>query len=121
MELGATVFEIGGRTAQDSNDALENIGDGFACPGGGHRYRDAVHLRQSGGTRLQLMVVGVQSQDGQQLAPAQTDADINQPDKAIAEGRLAEGSAHQTRGRLEADEREPRYPVADGLRTRRFG
>ena len=67
------------------------------------------------------MVAGVQRHDGQQLAPAPADANSDQPDEAIGEGRWAERRAHQTRGRLETDQREARHPVAEGLWTRRFG
>jgi hypothetical protein len=46
---------------------------------------------QREGTGSELMVMGVKGQDGQQLAGAQTNTDINHPNEAVTKGSLAQG------------------------------
>ena len=47
--------------------------------------------------------MGVDGQDGQELARAQADTEVNQPDQAIGKGRWLRGKP-QTRGPLDADD-----------------
>lgn len=66
------------------------------------------------------MVLGVNSQDGQDLARPQADADINHPDEPITEGGRDQGSAPQPVRRIAADDSQSCDPIDDRLRTRGF-
>ena len=66
------------------------------------------------------MVMGIKGQDGQDLARAQANADVDHPDQAVGKGRLAQGQALEAAGRFNADDRESYHPIDDGLRARCF-
>src|SRR5207247_6483899 len=91
VEFAACVFEIGSRAAHLGDEALEHVCDGVACPGIRHRDPNTVDMRQSEGTWSALMVMSITGQDGQYLARAQSNADVDHPDEAVRKGRLAQG------------------------------
>ena len=67
-----------------------------------------------------MMVLGVERQDGHDLACAQGDTDINHPDESVGKRCLAQGEALQHPSRLDAYERKSRHPVDNRLRAWRF-
>ena len=50
LQIAATVFEVGRRSAHLRDEPLEHVGNRFARPGIGHRDPDAVDVRQRGGS-----------------------------------------------------------------------
>ena len=48
------------------------------------------------------MVLGIDGQNGQYLARAQANTDVDHPDEAIGEGRLAQGQDLECTGRFDA-------------------
>ncbi len=91
MQLAARIFEVRGWTAQHGNEALEQVREGVARPGHGHRHRETPYLPQARGSLGEAMVLGIERQDGHDLPAAQGDADIDHPDAAIGKRRLAQG------------------------------
>ena len=77
-------------------------------------------MLQREGTWRELMVMGITGQDGQHLARAQANTDVEHPDQAIGKGRLAQGQALERTGRFDAHDAESHDPIDDGLRARRF-
>src|SRR6516165_10170191 len=66
------------------------------------------------------MVMGIESENGYNLARAQANTEIDHPDQAVAEGGLAQGQASQLTSRFDPPDREAAHPVDDGLGTRGF-
>ena len=91
VQLAARIFEVRCWTAHNGNEALEQVREGVARPGHGHRHRETPHLPQAGGSLGEAMVLGVERQDGHDLPATQGDAEIDQPDEAIGKRRLAQG------------------------------
>src|SRR5712691_5087240 len=114
------VFEVGGRATHLGDEAVEQGGNRVARPGLRYRDADTVDPVQREGARYELMVMGVSGQHSQNLACAQANTDIDQPDQAVAQGGLAQRQALQQAGRLGADHRKARHPIDHGLRTRGF-
>lgn len=119
MPFTATVLEVGGWTAHLSDEALEDLGNRFARPGVCHTDPDTVDMVEREGTGREVMVMGIEGQNGQQFPRAQANTDIEPPDEAVGKGRLAQGEAPQGAGRVDADQGEADDPMNDGLRTRR--
>ena len=67
-----------------------------------------------------LVGMGITGQDGQKLACAQANTDVDHPEKAVGKGRLAQGQPLERTGRFDADDAEPHDPIDDGLRAWRF-
>ena len=84
---------------------LEQLGNGFARPGIRHADPNTVDMLQREGAWSELMVLGITGQDGQYLARAQANTDVDHPDQAIGKGRLAQGQALEAAGRFDADDR----------------
>ncbi len=61
VQLAATVFEGGCRSAHLRDKPLEHLGNRVARPGIGHRDRDAVDVMQGRGATLEVMVMGIKS------------------------------------------------------------
>src|SRR5712691_1198146 len=120
VESAASVFEVGGRATHLGDEAVEQGGNRVARPGLRYRDADTVDPVQSEGARYELMVMGVSGQHSQNLARAQANTDIDQPDQAVAKGGLAQRQALKQAGRLGADHRKARHPIDHGLRTRGF-
>ncbi len=118
VQLTATVFEIGRRSAHLRDETIEHVGNRFARPGLTHGDPDTVDVFQSGRSPQELMVMGVDGQNGSNLARAQANADIDHPDQAVAEGGVGKRQAPQPTSGLNADDRESDEPVDDGLWTR---
>ncbi len=118
VQLAAPVFAVRRWTAHHGHEAREQVREGVACPGGGHRHRQTPHLPQAGGSLGALRVMGVARQDGHDRPAAQGDTDIEQPDQAMGKRRLAQGCALEHGGRLPAHHRESRHPGANRWRTR---
>ena len=118
VQIAATIFEVGGRAPQDGDEAAEQLGNGVAGPRIGHADPDTVDMFQSEGTVAELMVPGRDGQNGQYLAPAQADTDVDHPDEAVGEGRLARGQDLECTGRFDAHQAQSCHPIDDGLRTR---
>jgi len=64
------------------------------------------------------MVMGVNGQDGHNLARAHANTAIDQPEEAVPKGRRTQGHAPQQAGGIAADQRESSHPIDDGLRAR---
>ncbi len=64
--------------------------------------------------------MGIDGQNGSNLARAQANADIDHPDEATAKGGLAQRQAPEQAGGLDTDDRKSDDPVDQGLWTRRF-
>ena len=64
--------------------------------------------------------MGLERSNGDNLARAQTNAEIDHPDQAVAEGGVAQGSSSQRTSGFEPPDRESAHPVDDGLGTRGF-
>src|SRR5712691_8684409 len=60
---------------------------------------------QREGTGSAVMVRGVNGQDGQNLARAQANTAIDQPDETVTTGRLTQRHAPKHAGRIDADNR----------------
>jgi hypothetical protein len=52
MQLGATVFEVGGRASRDGDETAEQRGNGVAGPRIGHADPDTVDMLQSHWSQL---------------------------------------------------------------------
>jgi hypothetical protein len=61
--------------------------------------------------------MGITGQDGQQLACAQANTDVEHPDEAVRKGRLTQGQAPTPASRFDAHYGESHDPVDDGLRA----
>ena len=120
MQVAATVFEVGGRAAHHGDEAAEQLGNRVARPGISHGDPNTVDTVQRESTGSAVMVMGVNSQDGQNLARAQANTEIDQPDEAVTKGCLRQGQAPQHTGGIDADDRESYHPINDGLRARCF-
>ena len=120
VQSAAPVFEGSGRAAHDGDAASAQLGERVARPGGGYRHRETPHLLQAGGGLRAVMVMGVERQDGHDLAGAQGHAHIDPPDQPSGKRRLAQGEALHQPGRLDADDRKSRHPIDDCLRAWRF-
>ena len=59
-ELATPVFQVGHRAPPHGDDALEKRRHAGAIPGLGHRHRDAMNLPQGGGSRVQVVVTGIE-------------------------------------------------------------
>ena len=64
LQIAATVFKIGRRAAHLRDETIEDVGNRFARPGLGHRDPDAVDVTQRGGSVDELMMMGVDGQNG---------------------------------------------------------
>ena len=104
LQLTATVFEVGSWAAHLGDEALEQLGNRFAGPGIGHADPNTVDMLQREGAGRELMVMGITGQNGQYLARAQANTDVDHPDEAIGKGRLAQGQALECAGRFDADD-----------------
>ena len=120
LALAAPVFEVGSGAAHLGDEALEHLGNRVARPGGGHADPNTVDTLQSEGTWSELVVLGVTGQDGQYLACAQANTDVDHPDETIAKRCLAKGQTLERTGRFEAHDAESHDPIDDGLRAWRF-
>jgi len=117
-QITAPVFAGGGRAAQLGDEAAEQVGNRCTCPGIGDGDPQTVDPVESKSPGRQGMVLGVNGQDGQPLAPTQTNAAIHHPDEAMTEGGRVQGAALKQASGIEADQRASRDPIADRLRTR---
>ena len=70
-------------------EALEKLGNRLTCPGTGYGDRDATDILKTRCCFHKLIVGGVERQNDQNLARAQSNAGINQKDQAIAKWRHA--------------------------------
>src|SRR2546428_3491227 len=120
LEFAAPVFEVGRWAAYLGDEALEQLGNGFAGPGGGHADPNTVDTVEREGTWSALVVMGITGQDGQNLACAQANTDVDHPDKAVGKGRRAQGQPLKRTDRFDADDAESHDPIDDGLRAGRF-
>jgi len=82
-ELAPSVFQGGGGATHHGDDALEKRRDAGAIPGLGHRHRDAMNLPQGGGSRVQVVVTGIERSKGQDFAGSQSATDIDEPESAM--------------------------------------
>jgi hypothetical protein len=121
VPIAAAVLQVGGRTAQDGEEAAEPLGKRFARPGSRHGYPKTVDMVQREGPWSAVMVRGVKGQDGHHLARAQANTAGNPPDEPVTQGLRSEGEALEQAGRFDADDREAHAPMEARLRTRRFG
>src|SRR5919201_5140909 len=68
VELTAPVFEVGCWAAHLGDEALEQLGNGVAAPGGGHADPNTVDAVEREGPWGELVMLGLAGQDGQHLA-----------------------------------------------------
>ena len=64
MQVAAAVFEVRRRTAHLGDETPEQRGNRFARPGRSHRYPDAVGMRERRGPWREVMVMGIEGQNG---------------------------------------------------------
>ena len=117
VPLATTVFAVGRRSAHVSDKTIEQVGNCFACPRISHRDPNAVDVLQSGSYAHELIVMGVEGQNGDNLARTQANAAINHPEQTVTEGG-GQGHAPQLTSCLDAHNRQADDPVDDGLWTR---
>ena len=67
------------------------------------------------------MVRGIEGHNSENLARAQAHTALDEPEEAMAEGRLAQGQAAWAARGLDADDGESHDPLDAGVRTRRLG
>ena len=104
-ELAAAVFEVGRGAARHRDDALKQVCQAVAGPGGRHRDGDTAYVFKTRGATGQLVVVGIKGQHTEQLARAECEAGVNHPDQAVGKGNQVPGSALKQPGRLPAHNR----------------
>ena len=80
-----------------SDKTIEQVGNCFACPRISHRDPNAVDVLQSGSYAHELIVMGVEGQNGDNLARTQANAAINHPEQTVTEGGVGKGTpaAHE--------------------------
>ena len=105
FELAAAVFEVGRGAARHRDDALKQVCQAVAGPGGRHRDGDTAYVLKTRGATGQLVVVGIKGQHTEQLARAECEAGVNHPDQAVGKGNQVPGSALKQPGRLHAHNR----------------
>ena len=118
LQLTTPVFEVGSWAAHLGDEALEQLSNCFAAPRGGHADPNAVDTLQREGAWRALVVLGITGQNGQHLAWAHGNTDVEHPDEAVGKGRLAQGQTLERTGRFDADDAESYHPIDDGLRAR---
>ena len=82
-ERAPSVFQGGGGATHHGDGALEKRRAAGAIPGLGHRHRDAMHLPQGGGSRVQVVVTGIERSKGQDFAGSQSATAIDEPEPAM--------------------------------------
>ena len=117
MSIAPTVLEIGDGAPHGGDESLQEVGDGVAIPGGGHRHSNTANMAQGGRPGLSLMVMSIQGQHRENLAATQANTAIDHPDEAIRKGGRLQGEAPTGAGRVHAHNRKADAPIDDGLRT----
>jgi hypothetical protein len=120
VPVAATVFAGGGRRAHHGEEAAEQCGNRVARPGIRHAAPTTVDTLQTQRPWSELMVMGLNGQDGHNLARAQANAALDHPEEAVAQGGLEQGHAPQHASGVDADDRESSHPMDEGVRTRGF-
>ena len=120
MEITAPVFEVGGGAAHLRDEALEDLSNRFARPGVCHTDPNTVGPQQREGAGSEVMVMGINSQDGQDFTRAQANTAIDHPDEAVGKGGLAQREAPKGAGRVEAHDGESDDSIDESLRARHF-
>jgi len=113
VQIGATVLEVGCRATGCGNDALEEGCNGVSSPGIGHRHRHTAHVLKAGSGGSELVVLGSERQDSEDLARTECNAQVDHPDPAV--GELGSQSSFESASRLCAHQGESGHPVDDGL------
>jgi len=118
VQSACAVFEVSGGSAPLGDEAAEPRGHRVARPGIRHRDPKTVGTVQSEGARRACLVMGLTGHNGQPLPRAQPKAEVDPPDEARRQRRLAQRPALEATGRFEAAERASYPPMDDGLRAR---
>jgi hypothetical protein len=117
----APVFEQGNGSSQGTHEPLQHVGNAVARPRLGHRHGSRMHMVETRGAGVPVVMPSVEGQHGEELAGAKRDGDIDDPEEAIGEGVRTQGNFGHGGRLLESSDREPGDPVDHALRTRRLG
>ena len=119
-EIGSAIFQVCYRAADTGDDFLQQHRDGLPRPGIGHRDGDTFHILQRRRTRVERVVIGIQCEDGHDFSRAQTDAGVQQQDKAPGKQWDARAKVDGRHVIFHPDDGESGHPVDDCLCARYF-
>jgi hypothetical protein len=117
MSIAPTVLARGDGAPHGGDESLQEVGDGVAMPGGGHRHSPTAHLAPGGRPGLSLRGMSLPGHHRAQRAAPQAKTAIDHPDEARRQGGRLQGEAPTGAGRVQAHNRQADDPIDDGLRT----